>query len=107
MPSNGYKCRDDRSSRDLLKPTLTLVSDTGSVNRGGARVENPARPAIWSGLWPPRNAPPFMSPPIPADSPLAALDDVRLTLDSAAGPVDILRGVSLTIAPGKAKRIGG
>ena len=34
-------------------------------------------------------------------SPLAALDQVHLTLGSAAGPVDILRGVSLTIAAGE------
>jgi putative ABC transport system ATP-binding protein len=33
--------------------------------------------------------------------PLVALDDVRLTLASAAGPVDILRGISLTIAAGE------
>src|SRR2546423_7603760 len=32
---------------------------------------------------------------------LVALDDVRLTLPSAAGPVDILRGISLTIATGE------
>src|SRR5256714_3617547 len=32
---------------------------------------------------------------------LVALDDVRLTLPSAAGPVDILRGISLTIAAGE------
>jgi len=34
-------------------------------------------------------------------SPLVALDDVHLTLASAAGPVDILRGISLTIAAGE------
>src|SRR5438034_11447778 len=34
-------------------------------------------------------------------SPLVALDEVHLTLTSAAGPVDILRGVSLTIAAGE------
>jgi len=34
-------------------------------------------------------------------SPLVALDDVRLTLPSAAGPVEILRGISLTIAAGE------
>src|ERR1700726_2618938 len=34
-------------------------------------------------------------------SPLVVLDEVHLTLTSAAGPVDILRGVSLTIAAGE------
>jgi putative ABC transport system ATP-binding protein len=34
-------------------------------------------------------------------SPLVALADVHLTLASAAGPVDILRGISLTIAAGE------
>ena len=34
-------------------------------------------------------------------SPLVALGDVRLTLPSAAGPVEILRGISLTIAAGE------
>jgi len=33
--------------------------------------------------------------------PLVALDDVQLTLPSAAGLVDILRGISLTIAAGE------
>ena len=40
------------------------------------------------------------SPPATA-GPLVALDDVRLTLASAAGPVDILRGISLTIMAGE------
>ena len=48
-----------------------------------------------------------MSPPIQVDSPLAALGDVRLTLNSAAGPVEILRGVSLTLAPGEAVAVLG
>src|SRR5947208_14506842 len=37
---------------------------------------------------------------VPA-GPLVVLDDIHLTLASAAGPVDILRGVSLTIAAGE------
>ena len=37
---------------------------------------------------------------VPA-GPLVVLDDIRLTLASAAGPVDILRGISLTIAAGE------
>lgn len=39
-------------------------------------------------------------PPQPG-SPLVALDTVSLTLASAAGPVEILRGVSLTVMPGE------
>src|ERR1700687_2147062 len=42
-----------------------------------------------------------MTPPIPSGDPLAVLDDVALTLASAAGPVDILRGISLRIEPGE------
>ncbi len=42
-----------------------------------------------------------MTPPVPPGSPLVLLEDVALTLASAAGPVDILRGVSLAIAPGE------
>jgi putative ABC transport system ATP-binding protein len=44
---------------------------------------------------------------IPVGSPLAALDDVCLTLASAAGRVDILRGISLTIAAGEALAVLG
>jgi len=36
-----------------------------------------------------------------AGSPLVALDDVRLSLASAAGSIEILRGISLTIMPGE------
>jgi putative ABC transport system ATP-binding protein len=36
-----------------------------------------------------------------AGPPLVALDGVRLSLASAAGPVEILRGISLTIVPGE------
>jgi len=42
-----------------------------------------------------------MIPPVPPGSPLVLLDGVSLTLTSAAGPVDILRGVSLQIEPGE------
>ena len=37
----------------------------------------------------------------PSPSPLVELDDVGLTLATAAGPVDILRSISLAIAPGE------
>jgi len=36
-----------------------------------------------------------------AESPLVVVEDVHLTLGSAAGPVNILRGISLTIAAGE------
>jgi putative ABC transport system ATP-binding protein len=39
--------------------------------------------------------------------PLARLDEVSLTLASAAGPVEILRGVSLAIMPGEAMALVG
>src|SRR5258707_3082869 len=37
----------------------------------------------------------------PPASPLVEIEDIRLTLGSAAGPVEILRGVSLTLAAGE------
>jgi putative ABC transport system ATP-binding protein len=40
-------------------------------------------------------------------APLALLEDVSLTLISAAGPVDILRGISLTISAGEAVAVVG
>ena len=40
-------------------------------------------------------------------APLIALEDVHLTLNSRAGPVEILRGVDLTVAPGEALGIVG
>jgi putative ABC transport system ATP-binding protein len=39
--------------------------------------------------------------------PLVLLDDLRLTLQGAAGPVEILRGVSLAIAPGETVALVG
>jgi len=42
-----------------------------------------------------------MTPPVSPGSPLVLLEDVALTLASAAGPVDILRGVSLAMEPGE------
>jgi putative ABC transport system ATP-binding protein len=54
-------------------------------------------------------APPIarMTPPVSPGSPLALLEEVSLTLASAAGPVDILRGITLTIAPGEAVALIG
>jgi len=48
-----------------------------------------------------------MQPPASPGSPLALLDGVSLTLASAAGPVEILRGVSLAIEPGEAVALIG
>ncbi|HEV2336213.1 MAG TPA: ATP-binding cassette domain-containing protein [Stellaceae bacterium] len=45
--------------------------------------------------------------PVLPGSALALLDDVALTLASAAGPVEILRGVSLAIAPGETVALVG
>ena len=45
-----------------------------------------------------------MSRPDSAVSPLVRLDDVHLRLDSDAGPVNILRGLSLSVAAGE--RVG-
>jgi putative ABC transport system ATP-binding protein len=42
-----------------------------------------------------------MTSPVPPGAPLVLLEDVVLTLASAAGPVDILRGISLAIEPGE------
>ncbi|WP_374302998.1 ABC transporter ATP-binding protein [Ferrovibrio sp.] len=41
---------------------------------------------------------------VKANSPVVELQDVRLTLASTAGPVNILRGIDLTVQPGE--RIG-
>src|SRR5947207_13122833 len=48
-----------------------------------------------------------MMPPVPPGSPLVLLEDVALTLPSAAGPVDILRGVSLRIEAGETVALVG
>jgi putative ABC transport system ATP-binding protein len=42
-----------------------------------------------------------MNAPLSRGDPLVLLDDVGLTLASAAGPVEILRGISLTIGAGE------
>lgn len=44
---------------------------------------------------------------MPDPSPTLVLEDVRLTLTGAAGQVDILRGVSLTVAPGEIVALTG
>jgi putative ABC transport system ATP-binding protein len=43
----------------------------------------------------------------PPGNPLVRLADIRLTLSSAAGPVEILRGVSLTIGAGETVSLVG
>ena len=40
-------------------------------------------------------------------APIVSLQDVHLTLPSRAGPVDILRGIDLTVSPGEALGIVG
>ena len=48
-----------------------------------------------------------MSSPLRSDDPMTLLDDVRLTLASAAGPVNVLRGISLNIARGETVSLVG
>jgi len=48
-----------------------------------------------------------MTLPTPVGAPLVLFEDVALTLASAAGPVDILRGISLTIEPGETVALVG
>ncbi|HEY1300802.1 MAG TPA: ATP-binding cassette domain-containing protein [Stellaceae bacterium] len=48
-----------------------------------------------------------MSSPSADADPLVVLDEVRLTLRSAAGPVEVLRGVSLEIAAGETVAVVG
>ena len=48
-----------------------------------------------------------MTSPVPAGAPLVLLDDVRLTLQGAAGPVEILRGISLAMMPGETVALVG
>lgn len=48
-----------------------------------------------------------MNSPVPPGDPIAVLEDISLTLSSAAGRVDILRGVSLTVGRGEAVALLG
>ena len=48
-----------------------------------------------------------MAPLAPPGDKLVLLEDVALTLASAAGPVDILRGISLAIEPGETVALVG
>ena len=41
----------------------------------------------------------------PSPPPIIELDDIRLTLTSRAGPVDILRGVSLQVPAGQSPEL--
>ena len=47
------------------------------------------------------------NPPPSSDLPAIRLTDVHLTLKSAAGPVDILNGVSLSVAQGESIALTG
>jgi putative ABC transport system ATP-binding protein len=47
------------------------------------------------------------TPPSTSDLPAIQLNDVSLTLKSAAGPVDILNGMSLTVAAGESVALTG
>ena len=67
-----------------------------------SRVDNGASGAISSGLRLQPN-----DPVAQPTGPLVQLEDVSLTLASAAGPVDILRSVSLTIEAGEAVALVG
>ena len=49
----------------------------------------------------------IMAPRPAAEAPLVCVRDLRLTLDAAAGPVSILRGAELTLAPGEAVGLVG
>jgi len=46
-------------------------------------------------------------PSAPSSDPLVLVDDVHLTLGSAAGPVNVLRGVSLRVAAGESVGLVG
>src|SRR5260370_37227465 len=48
-----------------------------------------------------------MQAPPRSDDPMILLDEARLTLTSAAGPVNVLRGVSLRVAPGETGSLVG
>src|SRR4051794_22990365 len=48
-----------------------------------------------------------LTPALPSSDPLVQLDDIRLTLQGAAGAVDILRGISLAINHGETVALVG
>ena len=48
-----------------------------------------------------------LTPALPSREPLVQLDDIRLTLQGAAGAVDILRGISLAIMHGETVALVG
>ncbi len=47
-----------------------------------------------------------MTSSLHSGGPLVVVDEVHLTLGSAAGPVNILRGISLEIAAGETVALG-
>src|SRR4029077_1962652 len=80
---------------------LTLGSGAGPVNSATApRCKPRGLGHIVAFVCPGSFRSTMTSSSVPA-GPLVVLDDIRLTLASAAGPVDILRGISLTIAAGE------
>jgi len=78
------------------------------------RIEKPPMRAISTAISPPagrhrrclRHEPNVTSSPHPG-GPLVVVDDVHLTLGSPAGPVNILRGISLDIAAGETVALVG
>src|SRR5215472_676118 len=111
--------RRKRNKYDGQRDRGNESAEEGSVAQGRTRaltshcVESPGRRAISSETFaapaglPPSRSRRRMSTSIHSGGPIVMLDDVHLTLGSAAGPVNILRGVSLEIRAGETVSIVG